>query len=50
MAINFPDTPTVGQTFTVGATTWQWTGTVWKSLGTVIVGEANFSSFLIAGA
>ena len=49
-AIDFPNTPTVGQTFTVGATTWKWDGTTWKSLGTVIPGEANFSSFLLAGA
>jgi hypothetical protein len=30
-AINFPDTPEVGDKFFVGAITWQWTGTVWKS-------------------
>jgi hypothetical protein len=49
-AIDFPNSPTVGQTFTVGDTTWEWNGTTWKSLGTVITGEANFSSFLLAGA
>jgi hypothetical protein len=31
-AINFPDTPTNGDTFTVGNFTWQWNGSVWKSL------------------
>ena len=30
-AINFPDTPTSGDTFTVSDITWEWTGTVWKS-------------------
>jgi hypothetical protein len=30
-AINFPDTPEVGEKFSVGLITWQWTGTVWKS-------------------
>jgi hypothetical protein len=30
-AINFPDTPTIGDTFTVDDITWEWTGTVWKS-------------------
>jgi hypothetical protein len=55
-AINFPDTPEVGDTFTVGLITWVWNGTVWK--GTAIPvpgpagppGEANFSSFLLMGA
>ena len=32
MPINFPDSPTVDQTFTVGGTTWKWTGTVWNTL------------------
>ena len=34
-AIDFPNSPTVGQLFTVGDITWEWTGTVWKGLGTV---------------
>ena len=29
-AIDFPNSPTVGQLFTVGDTTWEWTGTLWK--------------------
>jgi hypothetical protein len=29
-AINFPDTPEVGDTFSVGQITWEWTGSVWK--------------------
>ena len=32
MPIDFPDTPTTGQQFTAGDTTWYWTGTVWKLL------------------
>jgi hypothetical protein len=32
MAIDFPNTPTVGDTFTVGDTTWEWTGTVWDGV------------------
>ena len=61
-AINFPDSPTVGQLFTVGDITWEWTGTVWQGLGTAVAGptgpagangvdgEANFNSFLLMGA
>jgi hypothetical protein len=30
MAINFPNSPTVNQTFTEGSTTWFWSGTVWE--------------------
>lgn len=32
-AIDFPNSPTVGQTFAVDGRTWIWTGTVWQSLG-----------------
>lgn len=31
MPINFPDTPIVGQEFTVGNITWIWNGTSWNS-------------------
>lgn len=30
MALNFPDTPTLNQTFTVGYQTWKWDGTAWN--------------------
>lgn len=58
-AIDFPNSPTVGQLFTVGEITWEWTGTVWQGVGTAIpgptgptgpAGEANFNSFLLMGA
>lgn len=29
MAINFPSSPTVGQTFVVGSVTYTWDGTKW---------------------
>ncbi len=32
-AIDFPNSPTTGQLFTVGDITWEWTGTVWQGLG-----------------
>jgi len=31
-AIDFPDSPTTGDTFTVGDTTWEWDGTVWNGV------------------
>jgi hypothetical protein len=37
-AIDFPNSPTVGQLFTVGDITWEWTGTVWQGQGTAIPG------------
>ena len=55
-AIDFPNSPTVGQLFTVGSITWQWDGTVWRSQGTVVPGpagadgEANFNTFMLMGA
>lgn len=30
MAINFPDSPTEGDKYTVGDRTWEWNGTYWK--------------------
>lgn len=29
MAIDFPNSPTVGQVFTVGSRSWKWDGTIW---------------------
>jgi hypothetical protein len=56
-AIDFPNSPTVGQLFTVGDVTWEWTGSVWEGLGmagdagpTGASGEASFNSFLLMGA
>lgn len=29
MPINFPDSPTLNQTYTVGSRTWKWNGSAW---------------------
>jgi len=29
-SIDFPNSPTIGQTFSAGGNVWQWTGTVWQ--------------------
>lgn len=34
MAIDFPNSPTVGDLYTVGGKTWQWNGTFWAGYGT----------------
>lgn len=33
MAINFPDSPTSGQSFTASGRTWIWDGNTWESAG-----------------
>ena len=33
MAVDFPSSPTVGQTFTSGGVTWMWDGVKWTSTG-----------------
>jgi len=40
-AIDFPNSPTTGDLFTVGDITWEWTGTVWQGQGTPIAGPAG---------
>ena len=30
MPLDFPNSPTIGQTYAIGDTTWTWDGTVWK--------------------
>ena len=34
MSLTFPASPTVGDTYTVGARTWAWSGTIWEITGT----------------
>jgi hypothetical protein len=36
MAIDFPNSPTIGDTFTVGNRTWEWNGTKWSLQTTAI--------------
>ena len=40
-AIDFPNSPATGDTFTVGDITWEWTGTAWQGIGTAVPGPAG---------
>jgi hypothetical protein len=49
-AINFPDSPTVNDEFTVDGRTWKWTGTVWEFVGvgsTLLISEKTASYTLV---
>lgn len=48
-ALNFPDSPSVGDTFSAGGRTWQWTGTTWDILtsGPVVVTEQFHPFFTV---
>jgi hypothetical protein len=41
MALSFPSSPTVGQTFTSGTKIWQWDGYAWNSISGTMNGAVN---------
>ena len=45
MAINFPASPIIDETFTSGNTTWKWDGTAWN----VVSNETGRNIFLTFG-
>jgi hypothetical protein len=40
-AIDFPNSPAVNDTFTVGSITWKWNGSTWQSQGTPVAGPTG---------
>jgi hypothetical protein len=40
-ALDFPSSPTVGQTYTANGKTWQWDGVSWNSFNTIVAAGAN---------
>jgi hypothetical protein len=46
MAINFPNSPTVNETFTTGTDTWIWDGVTW---GVAAVDSPNFTDISVSG-
>jgi len=51
MAINFPNNPTLNLQYTLGDTTWEWTGTAWDVVSTneTILGINCFDKISVAG-
>lgn len=47
MAIDFPSSPTPGETYTSGNTTWSWDGTSWTV--TNLISELIASRFVAIG-
>ena len=48
MPIDFPNSPTVGDTYTVGTKTWQFNGTSWDVIiGDVVIGAISVDSTMI---
>jgi hypothetical protein len=41
MAIDFPDSPSVNDEFTVDGRTWKWSGSVWKAVNVQVVGPTG---------
>jgi hypothetical protein len=38
MPLNFPNSPSLNQTYTVGSSTWTWDGTVWNAISSSQIG------------
>jgi plastocyanin len=51
MALNFPASPSLSDTFTDGTTTWQWDGTAWNIVGntSAVSIPNNFNTITVAG-
>jgi len=46
-AINFPNTPTVGELFTVNDIVWRWDGAFWTGVGNPVAGPAGANGTFI---
>jgi hypothetical protein len=54
MSLEFPASPSVGDTYSVGARTWSWSGTIWEITGTVAaagsIGTAELATSAVTSA
>jgi hypothetical protein len=41
--INFPENPSVGDEYTFGVYTWEWSGLAWKAVATTAVDASPYS-------
>lgn len=41
MPIDFPNSPSVNDVYTVDGRSWRWTGSVWESVTVTVVGPAG---------
>ena len=44
MALDFPSSPTTGQTYVNGNLTWKWSGTAWDPVGTQVTSTVVVST------
>lgn len=49
MPLDFPTSPTVGQTYTSGTKTWQWDGSAWVSVNSAATTNPTTTVLLYAG-
>lgn len=45
-AIDFPNSPSVDDTYTAGGRTWKWTGIVWESVRATVTGPTGPTGYL----
>ncbi len=48
MALAFPSSPTVNQTYTSGTRTWTWNGTAWKLPSTALTGVTGTGNAVLS--
>ena len=48
MALAFPSSPTVSQTYTSGTRTWTWNGTAWKLPSTALTGVTGTGNAVLS--
>ena len=46
MALNFPNSPTIGDEFTGGGFTWTWTGSAWEKVAVATASSNGFTLFV----
>lgn len=50
MALNFPTSPSIGDTYTIGTKTWVWNGVAWEKYNPITVSTSTVSTSTSTGA